>query len=248
MVGARVLHFERRFEDGWSVDPDRVARAMTKHTRLVVISSPHNPSGVAVAQDVVRVLGDIAEKNEAWILVDEVYHDAVYGSPRGSSALAHPRCIATNSLTKSYGLPGLRCGWAMGSPEVIERIRRARDAVDAVGAYPTEVASTRAFAMIDRLETRARAIIELNLGRLARFIESQSDLEWVRPDGGTVAFPRFADGRDTESFTERLLRDHETAVVPGRFFNAPAHFRIAFGVVPKTLERGLEAIERVLER
>jgi aspartate/methionine/tyrosine aminotransferase len=135
----------------------------------------------------------------------------------------------------------------MVEPSVIERIRRARDAVDAVGAYPAEVASTRAFGMIDRLEARARAILEPNLERVAKFIESRSELEWVRPDGGTVAFPRFADGRETDSFAERLLPDHETAVVPGRFFGAPSHFRIAYGVTQETLERGLESIERVLK-
>ena len=246
MVGARVVHFERRFEERWSVDPDRVSRAMTKRTRLVVISSPHNPSGGVVSPDAIRALGDLAEKHDAWVLVDEVYRDAVYGGPRESSADAHPRCIATNSLTKSYGLLGLRCGWAMGAPDVVERIRRARDAVDAVGAYPTEVASSRAFAIIDRLEKRARAIIEPNLERLVRFMDSRSDVEWVRPDGGTVAFPRLVGESDTDAFAERLLRDHETAVVPGRFFGAPPHFRIAFGVAPETLERGLEAIERVL--
>ena len=247
MVGGRVVHFERRFKDRWAVDPDRVARAMTKHTRLVIISSPHNPSGVSVPQDVIRALGDIAEKYDAWILVDEVYRDAVYGGPRESVAHAHPRCIATNSLTKSYGLPGLRCGWAMGSPEVIERIRRARDAVDAVGAYPAEVASTRAFAMIDRLEARARAIIEPNLERLARFMDSRSDLEWVRPDGELWRFLVSPTGATRTPSRNAFSASHETAVVPGRFFGAPSHFRIAFGVSPETLERGLVAIERVLQ-
>jgi aspartate/methionine/tyrosine aminotransferase len=247
MVGARVAHFERRFEEKWVVDPDRVARAMTKRTRLVIISSPHNPSGVVVPPETIRGLGDLAEKNDAWLLIDEVYRDAMYDRPRESSADAHPRCIATNSLTKTYGLPGLRCGWAMGAPDVIERIRRARDAVDAVGSYPAEVASARAFAMLDRLEARARAIIEPNLSRLAAFIDSREDLEWVRPDGGTVAFPRFVDGRDTDSFAERLLSERETAIVPGRFFGAPSHFRIAFGVAPETLESGLEATSRALK-
>ena len=248
MVGARVVRFERRFGEKWAVDPDRVARAMTRHTRLVIMSSPHNPSGVVASQHIVRTLGDIAEKNDAWILVDEVYRDAVYGRHRESAAHAHPRCIATNSLTKSYGLPGLRCGWAIGSPEVIERIRRARDAVDAVGVYPAEVASTRAFAMIDRLEARARAILEPNLERVAKFIESRSELEWVRPDGGTVAFPRFVDGRDSEVFAERLLRDHETAIVPGRFFGAPEHLRVAFGMASDMLEAGLGAISQLVHR
>jgi len=76
----------------------------------------------------------------------------------------------------------------------------------------------------------ARAIIEPNLERLAKFMDSRSDLEWVRPDWGTVAFPRSVDGRDTDSFSERLLREHETAALPARFFGTPPHFRIAFGV------------------
>jgi len=248
MVGARIVHFERRFEDGWSVDPDRVARAMTKRTRLVIITSPHNPSGVAVPLDVIRSLGDLVERNDGWLLVDEIYRDAMYDRPRESSALAHPRCIATNSLTKSYGLPGLRCGWAMGARDVVERIRRARDAVDAAGVYPAEVASARAFAMIDRLEARARAIIEPNLDRLARFMDSRSDLVWVRPDGGTVAFPLLVGAPETDSFAKRLLGEHETAVVPGRFFGAASHFRVAFGVAPETLEHGLEAIAKLLQR
>jgi aspartate/methionine/tyrosine aminotransferase len=79
-------------------------------------------------------------------------------------------------------------------------------------------------------------------------MDSRSDLAWVRPDGGTVAFPRFVDGRDTDSFAERLLRDHETAVVPGRFFGVPSHFRIAFGVAPENLKQGLGAVVLALQR
>ncbi len=141
MVGARIAHFERRFEDGWSVDPDRVARAMTKRTRLVIISSPHNPSGVVVPQEIIRALGDVAEKNEAWILVDEVYRDAMYDCSWRSSALAHPRCIATNSLTKSYGLPGLRCGWAMGARMLSSEFAGRGTRWTRSGVYAAEVAS-----------------------------------------------------------------------------------------------------------
>jgi aspartate/methionine/tyrosine aminotransferase len=77
---------------------------------------------------------------------------------------------------------------------------------------------------------------------------SRRDLEWVRPDGGTIAFPRLAGASDADSFVERLSHDHETAVVPGRFFGAPPHFRIAFGVPAETLDRGLEAIDRAMRR
>jgi len=246
LVGAAIIRFDRTFEEDWFVHPERVAEVITDRTRLIITSSPHNPTGVAMPPAVVRALGELAENQGAWVLVDEVYRDTKYGPAIPLAATIHPRCISVNSFTKSHGLFGLRCGWAIAAPEVAERIRIARDATEGVGVYAAELASARVFAMIDRLEDRAHAIIAPNLERVRRFMESRDDIEWVPPDAGTVAFPRFADGRETTDFTDTLLRDHDTAVVPGHFFGEPSHFRIAFGVSADTLEGGLHAIETVL--
>ena len=156
--------------------------------------------------------------------------------------------MATSSLTKCYGLSQLRCGWVLAAPVVAEEIRRTRDLVDGIGSVLTERASVVAFEYRAALEARARAILEPNFARLAAFISSQPGLDWVRPDGGTVAFPRLQSGEDSRRFARTLLDDHRTMVVPGHFFEAPAHFRIGLGIDAATLERGLEAMAAVLSR
>jgi hypothetical protein len=247
LLGANVKRFERRFEDGFSVDPERVAAAITPATQLVVLTHPHNPSGVALDEDVLDGLAAVAERCDVHVLVDEVYLDTL--SPRPApAALRSDRLVTTSSLTKSYGLPGLRAGWVLAAPEVATAARRVRGVTEAIGAFPAERLARRAFEHIDALTARARSILEPGLRRLADFIEAHDELEWVRPTGGTVGFPRLRGVDDAGPFVDRLLADFDTAVVPGRFFEAPAHFRVAFGGDPAVLEGGLAQLGRALSR
>jgi aspartate/methionine/tyrosine aminotransferase len=242
-AGSRVIHFERVFDEAWRVVIERVESVITERTRLIALTSPHNPSGVVTDTDTLRALGELASRRDALVLVDEAYsRDA-----SRTAAKVHDACVSTGSLTKSYGLAGLRCGWAIARLDVAERIRRARDVVDAVGVYAAEVASARAFERIGFLSRRARGIVEGNLELLREFMAGSTQLEWVAPAAGTVAFPRIRGVADTEPLAERLLRDYDTAVVPGRLFGAPAHFRIAYGVAPETLGAGLARIAAALD-
>ena len=185
----------------------------------------------------------------AHVLVDEVYLDSAFGvSDVRPAAILSDRFITTSSLTKSYGLAGLRCGWALASPEVAEGVRRARDIVDGTGVLPAERMSVVAFEHLDRLAARARAILEPNLAIVRAFLDGRRELECVPPAGGTVLFPRVRGQADAGPFIDRLFREEEVGVVPGRFFQAPAHFRLAFGGLRETLECGLERIGRVLDR
>lgn len=243
MLGANVLSFERRFEDGWRLDPDRVARAITRRTRVVVLSNPHNPSGVLADETELDAVGRVAERSGATVLVDEVYLDLPGGRP---AATLSPVFVSTNSLTKAFGLASLRCGWALASPEVTERIRRARDVVDVWGPIPSDRLAVVAFDEIDRLAERARRLFVTNASLVTAFLLGRPELECV-PARATIAFPRFRDGRDARPFVEVLLREHGVAVVPGTFFESPAHFRIAFGGETDALRRGLAAIGTCLD-
>lgn len=243
MLGARIVTFARRFEDGWRLDPDRIARAFTPRTRVVVLSNPHNPSGVLADEAELDAVGRVAEKNGAIVLVDEVYLDLPGGRP---AAALSPVFVSTNSLTKAYGLASLRCGWALASAEITERIRRARDVVDVWGPIPADRLAVVAFDDIDRLAKRARGIFIANAPLVATFLLGRPELECV-PSRATIAFPRFRDGRDAGPFVEMLLREHGVAVVPGTFFDSPAHFRIAFGGDTNALRRGLAAIGACLD-
>ena len=237
LLGARVTRFDRRFEDGYRLDPDAVRAAMTPRTRLIVVTNAHNPSGVVAADADLDEIGRIAEARGARVLVDEVYLDTAAFAPARPAAARSPVFISTNSLTKSYGLAGLRCGWVIAAPEVAESVRRARDIVDGSGPFPTERLSVLAFSMLGRLAARAKGILTVN-GRVVReFLASRSDLEAVLPQAGTVVFPSIRGVADAGPFVERLARDFETDVVPGHFFQAPAHFRIAFGGGARTCWR-----------
>jgi aspartate/methionine/tyrosine aminotransferase len=256
-MSANVLRFERRFDRGYALDPDAVAAAITPRTRLVILSSPHNPTGAVVTREALEAVGQIARRHGALVLVDEVYLDATIATasgPAGAAANMLPAArlddvfVSTSSLTKSYGLTGLRCGWILSSPALAERLQRTRDVVDGTGPIVTERLGVLAFEHLDRLIGRARALLDTNGRLVRRFLHGRSELEWVDPAGGTVMFPRLRGVADTSAFAARLMDERGTAIVPGRFFEAPAHFRLGFGGTTETLKAGLDALGGALDQ
>ena len=246
LLGARVRLFERRFEEGYALDPDRIAAALTPSTRLVMLSNPHNPSGALASVESLARLANLAEALGFYVLVDEVYRDTVLEARPEPAALHSSQVISTSSLTKSYGLASLRCGWAIASEDLTHAIRRARDVVDVWSPMPADRLSVVAFRNLDHLARRARGLIETNRAVVAEFLASRPDLEAV-PSRSTLSFPRLSGTDDAGPFVDRLFRETGTAVAPGGFFGSPSHFRIAFGGDPAALERGLASIGRFLD-
>jgi aspartate/methionine/tyrosine aminotransferase len=246
LLGANVIRFDRLFEEAYRLDPGRVARAMTPRTTLIVLTSPHNPSGVMADTVALDAIGRAAAAQGAHVLVDEVYMDAA-GAPAQPAATLGDVFVSTSSLTKSYGLSGLRCGWVLASSPVAERVRRARDVVDGSGSIVAERLSVLAFAQLDHLRHRARTLLSANRALLLAFLRGRPELAWIEPGGGTVIFPRIRGLDDTSGFAGRLLRQRGTAVVPGRFFEAPTHIRLGFNIETDRLAGGLEALGAELD-
>ena len=246
LLGANVVRFDRPFEADFALDPERIARAMTPRTKLIIVTSPHNPTGAIVDESTLKEVGRIAAARGAHVLVDEVYLDST-GTSIGPAATLGETFISTSSLTKSYGLAGLRCGWILSSAAIAERIRRARDVVDGTGSIVAERLSVLAFTHLDTLMARTRSLLGVNWPLMKAFLESRSDLEYVLPGGGTVAFPRIRGAADATPFAERLLTERETAIVPGRFFDAPAHFRVGFSGATESLRVGLARLDAALD-
>ena len=182
----------------------------------------------------------------ARVLVDEVYLDSVHGRDLRSAATLSPTFISTSSLTKAYGLSGLRAGWSLSDADLAERIRRVRDLVDGVGSFPSELLAHLAFRNLSALRERARRLLEPNLARLRAFMNDRPELEWVPPEGGSVGFPRIKGMEDASPFVKTLREVYDTGVVPGRFFEAPAHFRIALGGKSEILIEGLSRLGEAL--
>jgi aspartate/methionine/tyrosine aminotransferase len=154
--------------------------------------------------------------------------------------------IVTSSLTKVYGLSGLRCGWVLASPALAERMWLLNDLFGAVAAHAAERMSVVAFDHLEKFRERARSLLAANRAVIDSFLDSRRDLESFRPPAGTVFFPRLTHG-DPEAFFRLLREKYETSVVPGRFFEMPRHFRIGIGGDTVGLRAGLERLAAALD-
>jgi hypothetical protein len=245
-LGAVVRRFPRRFENDFQIDPEEVEKHITPRTRLVVITNLHNPSGALTDSAALTAVGEIARRAGARVLVDEVYAEALFDAPERSAFHHGDHFLATNSLTKAYGLSGLRCGWILAEPALAERIWRLNDLFAATPAHPAELLSVIALDNLERIAARAKALLDANRQRLNEFLDSRRDLDCFRPCFGTVVFPRLRRGSGDE-FCELLNRKYETCVAPGRFFEMPQHFRIGIGGATDMTSEGLTRLGRALD-
>src|SRR5712691_10064628 len=245
-LGAEVRRFPRRFEDGFRLDPGEVERCVTPRTRLIVITNLHNPSGALADEHALEQIGEIARSTGARVLVDEVYLDAAALPPPRSAFHLGEHFLSTSSLTKVYGLSGLRCGWVLAEPALARRMWRLQDLYEVIPAHPAERLSIIAIDHLDRIAARARALLDANRRLLDRFLDSRNDLRAVRPARGTTAFPRLLRG-SVEALCTLLHEKYETSVVPGRFFELPEHFRIGIGGETPEVAAGLERLAAALD-
>ena len=190
-------------------------------------------------------IAEAAARVGAHLLVDEVYLDAV--APRPASAVhLGDHVIVTNSLTKSYGLSGLRCGWALASPALAERMRRLHDLFGVNQAHQAERLACIAFDRIETVIGDTPALIAGNRARFNAFLATRADLDGAPATHGLTAFPRWTGG-DTELLDALLRARLDAGIVPGRWFEAPEHFRIGFGIAAPLFAEALDRLARGLD-
>jgi len=243
---AKIARFPRREENNFALDPNEARRAVTPRTKLIVLTNLHNPSSVLTPESTLGEIGDIARSVNARVLVDEVYLDAVYENTPRSAFHLGDNFIVTNSLTKVYGLSGLRCGWILAQPDLARAMHQLNDLFAATPVYPTELLSVIAFQHLDKIRNRARQIVEADRALLAQFLDAnKSHLTSVRSPYGTTTFPTLLRG-NVADLLAKLRNQYETTVVPGRFFEMPDHFRIGMGVNTEMFAAGLHRLTRAL--
>jgi aspartate/methionine/tyrosine aminotransferase len=245
-LGLKIKRFQRRFEDGFQLDLGRLEQEVSARTRMIVLTNLHNPSSVLLDDTTLRGVGAIARRAGAMVLVDEVYLDAAFERAPSSAFLLGDEFITTNSLTKVYGLSGLRCGWVLARPELVERMWRLQDLFGVIPAHPAERLSVLALAHLDRIRARYQALLAANRRLLEAFLDSRSDLRAVPTESGTTVFPRVLAGR-VEELCHLLRHKYETTVVPGRFFDMPDHIRIGICGETASVAGGLERLGAALD-
>lgn len=244
-LGANITRFERKPEDGFRLDPGQVAPMLSPATRLIVVTNLHNPSGALADEDDLRTIGQMAARIGACVLVDEVYLDAAV-PPRPSAVHLGPQFAITNSLTKVYGLSGLRCGWVLAEPGLAERMWRLNDLFGVNQAHPAERLACVAFEHLGEVIGDNPAMLARNRAQFNDFVAARDDVACAPAEHGITAFPRWAGG-DTQRLDDQLRARYDAAVVPGCWFEMPNHFRVGFGMPTDEFAEALNRLGSALD-
>jgi aspartate/methionine/tyrosine aminotransferase len=240
-IGAKITRFKRE-PNTFSINLTSIKDALTPRTKLIAVSNLHNPTSALMDEAAIRDLGSLGVR----VMVDEVYLDAAFELKPVSAGLLGDQFIVTSSLTKVYGLSGLRCGWILAEPELAEQIWQLNDKFGNIPAHMAELASVTAIGELPRIAKNVRARLDANRAALWKFLDSREDLEVFRPPFGTIVFPRLKRG-SVDQLCDLLRARYETTVVPGKFFDMPGHFRIGIGGDLEPLEEGLRRLGLALD-
>lgn len=248
-LGADLETLELAFEAGWKLDLDDVAKRLRPDTRLVSVTYPHNPTGATIELKDLEDLVVLVENHPtARLLVDETYRELAYGDPLPMAASLSPRVIGVSSMSKTYGLPGLRVGWLTCRDErLMETFLAAKEQIFIAGAVIDEELTARVLERREAILERMRSVVADHLAIVSGWIERSQAFEWVEPRAGVVCFPRIREdvNVDVDRFYSDLFNVHGTYVGPGHWFDQDRRFfRLGFAW-PGTRElvRGLEALE-----
>jgi len=244
-LGAKVRRFQRRFENDYALDPEEVAANLTQETQLIVITNMHNPSSALASEASLRAIGDLARGVSARVLVDEVYLECLHHPPATSAFHFGDHFVVTSSLTKAYGLSGLRCGWILAEAKLAERMWRLNDLFAATPVHIAELLSVIAIEQIEGLARRGDALIEANRSAMMATLGGHSAIELSISPVGTTIFPRLRQG-DVAEFCEFLREAYDTSVVPGSYFERPRHIRVGLAGDVEMTREGLSRLARAL--
>ena len=251
-IGCAIDYVDLSFEESFALDPDRIERLLRPNTKLISVTTPHNPTGVSLTEPTLRRLIALAEARGIRLLVDETYREMSFIPKLPVAASLSPSAISVSSVSKSYGIPGVRVGWIISrDPKLMERFLAAKEQIGICGSVIDEQIAEAALQQSAPWLASVAKDLATGVETVATWIAAEPRLEWVRPQGGCVCFPRIrADASiDVDRFYHVLSADHAACVGPGHWFEQDRrHMRIGFGwPLPAELKGGLAAISASLD-
>lgn len=251
-LGIETRHYHVRREDGFRIDLAEIERLTDVRTKLILVNSPHNPTGATMSDGELETLHDFADMRRVQLVVDEVYHPIYHGRTTRSAARL-PNVTVIGDLSKAFSLAGLRTGWMIERDR--ERQRRywnARAYFSICNTSTGEILSEIAVRHHAAVLRRTQEVATRNLDRLSRFMEQNREvLGWIAPQGGMTAFPWLESGEDARPFCQSAT-ESGILLAPGDCFDVPSHFRLGFAAsgddFPRALERFGDFVKRWARR
>jgi aspartate/methionine/tyrosine aminotransferase len=244
--GARVVRLARRYEEGYQFSAEIVERFLSPKTKFILLTNLHNPSGALIPRELLEKVVQIARERDVTVVVDEIYLEFIDDEPTAFHLADN--IVVISSLTKVFGLGDLRCGWVLAQPALAKTMRRIIDSIHVEGVFIGEVIAFRVFDRLDEIKRRNREWIRYNRTLVHDFINQEDSLSWIEPADGVVCFPKINNPLiNGDRLTDLLRSKHDTAIVPGSFFEQSQHFRLGFGVDTESVAAGLENISKVLK-
>jgi capreomycidine synthase len=249
-LGARVREWELSEEDGFRPDPDRLRAMISAATRAIVLSFPHDPTGVTVDNAMTGELLRLVERYDCHLVWDVSSAELVFeGGPLPDPGATHDRCVSVGSLSKAYGLPGMRLGWCVAAPELSRRMAALRDHVTANNSPLVERLATAVLSRADDVLKPRLAQAHANRELLAAWaVRNAGYLDCPIPRAGVTAFPSVPALADVTPMCVRLADQTGVLTVPGRCFGHPNRMRIGFGGPAEEFEAGLTALAQTARR
>ena len=248
-TGAAVSEWRRKSEVGWAHDIGGLEAMIRPNTRALYINTPHNPTGLLMPPEIFRRVLELAAKHNIYVFSDEVYRELEHnpGTRLPAACDLYDRAISLSSVSKSYGLPGLRLAWlASHDQELLRKIISLKHYTTICSSAPSEFLTAVAFRHRQKFMDRNLQIVLSNLPLLAAFFARHNNLfEWTPPNAGTIGFARFKPQQDVHDWCENLVRDAGVLLLPGTVYDEPRHVRFGYG--RKNMPESLAQFEAYLK-
>jgi len=247
-LGLEVRHFHQRAENQFRVDQDEIKRLADARTKILLVNTPHNPSGTVLSDEELAALHDFAAERGIQFVCDQVYHPIYHGRPTTTAARL-PHATVMSDFSKALCLAGLRLGWLVERDRKrMEQCRRARSYFTVSGTALGEKLGIIALRNREKIYERVREVTTANLSVLDGFFkEHERVFSWMRPTGGMTSFPWMKSGEDSRAFCGEAA-EQGVLLAPGDCFGMPKHFRIGYGAAAEQFPRAIERLSKLVER
>ena len=239
--------FRISYEEHFQPNLERLKSLFKHGTKLVTLTHPNNPTGSVITEKVLREVIELVESHDAYLLHDETYRELCFDKAPPPAAILSDRAISMTTMSKAYGLPGIRVGWVAGPKHIIESVRAVREQITICNSTLSEAIASYALNQKELILKNARERVRQNFETLKNWMAHQDLLEWVEPEGGVVAFPRLKKEMSTEELCRLLVTKYRTFSIPGYTFGMDRHLRIGFGGDANELKEGLAKLGQAMD-